>query len=369
MRSIFISLYAGIVSASDPCGDLCRFDGPSICTGGSYNKNGVCQRYVYLGNPADGVYCYHTSETAATCPSNGLPVRVEDVARLIAGTSTTTYDATSEQTTTIDVETNAIEDATEIATDETRRAAFGIYPIRPRTSWMNDDGDLLTFYHDIEMPQGDLVLYLFDALSGAYSFEAASDSIERFVTEFRSRNTEATVWFVYDDGGNLDAEAVGDFLVSFRTFLESVSDREALGRLGVMINTEEMKARALIAVITAESATIRDSSTFLGLSIHTYEPATLKVGLEHTDMVLVSIHGTDAASVADNAEEFLNSNHRVLVSNQESQARIGFKVTSEITQPALEIAEALFERVHAITPLVDPRTVLTVYNWEQWGRE
>ena len=68
----------------DPCTRLCSFDGPSICTGGSWDKNGVCHRYMYRGDPARGDYCYHTAETAASCPSSGAThVKTADVAGLL----------------------------------------------------------------------------------------------------------------------------------------------------------------------------------------------------------------------------------------------------------------------------------------------
>lgn len=79
-------LLAGIVSASSPdiCTQLCELDGPDICTRGSWTKDGICHGYVFRGMPALNNYCYHTSETAATCPFYGLPVSVEDAQRLVA---------------------------------------------------------------------------------------------------------------------------------------------------------------------------------------------------------------------------------------------------------------------------------------------
>jgi hypothetical protein len=80
-------------AAKDPCTRLCEFDGPSICTKGSFTKDGrVCDKYMYRGNPADKDYCYHTSETKRDCPSTGAPVKPEDVEGLIAMKSTTTVD-------------------------------------------------------------------------------------------------------------------------------------------------------------------------------------------------------------------------------------------------------------------------------------
>ena len=406
MRFPVAFLAVTFVSATDPCKELCASDGPEICTGGSFNKRGVCHRYLFVGNPTNGVYCYHTAETVASCPSNGVPVSVEDVPSLLARASTTTTEAststeeattsepetTTEEVTTeemttettteeettesttetttdeVSTETTTDEVSSETTTDEIRRAAFGIYPIRPRSSWITDEGDLMEFYRDNEIPEGDLVLYMFDALSSSYSFETVGDAIERLVTEYRSRNTESTVWFVYDDGGNLDAEALRDFMGTFRAFLGSVADRDALGSLGLMVNTEEMNSSDLATVIDEEYSTIRNANTLLGLSIYTYETDNLEVGLDHADMVLVAIEGDDALSISDSAQAFLNENEGVVGDSIGSQASLGFRVRNSINQSAQEIAEALFERVHPMTPLVKPRTVMTVYNWEQWGR-
>ena len=68
---------------ADPCSRLCEIDGPTVCTGGSYNKYGVCNRYLFLGDPSLNNICYHTSATASTCPSSGKPVSVDDAWRLV----------------------------------------------------------------------------------------------------------------------------------------------------------------------------------------------------------------------------------------------------------------------------------------------
>lgn len=75
----------------DLCTLLCNRDGPAICTGGSWTKaDGTCQAYLYRGDPSDGEFCYHTSASAAICPSSGRPVRTADVPRLLGrGISTT----------------------------------------------------------------------------------------------------------------------------------------------------------------------------------------------------------------------------------------------------------------------------------------
>ena len=80
--SVIVSATAS--SVVDPCSALCRHDGPSICTGGSWTKNGICHAYVYRGNPLLRDYCYHTAATAATCPSSGKPVKAADVALLLS---------------------------------------------------------------------------------------------------------------------------------------------------------------------------------------------------------------------------------------------------------------------------------------------
>ncbi len=89
MRPAFL-LFASlthIVRASsrveeDPCTKLCKFDGPSICTGGSWTKNGgICHGYMYREYPRH--HCYHSRENVAYCPS-GHPVAARDVDSIIS---------------------------------------------------------------------------------------------------------------------------------------------------------------------------------------------------------------------------------------------------------------------------------------------
>lgn len=83
----FFSLLSPLVFCSspvDPCADLCNFDGPSICTGGSWTKrDNSCHAYLFRGDPSVGDYCYHTASTSSACPSPGDPVRPDDVFRLM----------------------------------------------------------------------------------------------------------------------------------------------------------------------------------------------------------------------------------------------------------------------------------------------
>jgi hypothetical protein len=86
MRFPTLSLLIGcaIGAVVDPCTQLCKRDGPAICTGGSWNRNGNCHAYVFRGDPAGSDYCYHTSATAAICPAGGTKVKVTDVPRLLS---------------------------------------------------------------------------------------------------------------------------------------------------------------------------------------------------------------------------------------------------------------------------------------------
>lgn len=99
-KALIVALYclmpSGSASNQDPCTELCRSDGPSICTGGSWNKNGVCHGYHFIGSPAEGRHCYHNSATAQWCLSSSPAVRPADVARIlgqrrgVVSTTTTT---------------------------------------------------------------------------------------------------------------------------------------------------------------------------------------------------------------------------------------------------------------------------------------
>ena len=55
-------------------------DGPTICTNGSYERNGgICHAYFRL---PDNGYCYHTSTTRTTCPATLSPLSVEEADRI-----------------------------------------------------------------------------------------------------------------------------------------------------------------------------------------------------------------------------------------------------------------------------------------------
>lgn len=93
MRFLPIALIYGSALASDPCDDLCKRDGPDVCTQGSWNQNGVCHAYIFRGDASLDDYCYHNAVTASSCPSSGTKVRVEDAVRLLSkGTTTTTQE-------------------------------------------------------------------------------------------------------------------------------------------------------------------------------------------------------------------------------------------------------------------------------------
>ena len=83
-----ITLFAagafGATPGDDICSQLCQRDGPAICNGGSWTKpDGTCHAYLFLGDPANNRYCYHTAANAAVCPSGGRAVRASDVSRLL----------------------------------------------------------------------------------------------------------------------------------------------------------------------------------------------------------------------------------------------------------------------------------------------
>jgi predicted esterase len=71
-------LLMGCASA-DSCTELCKKDGPAVCTKGSWTEKGFCRYYLVK---ADGGVCYHTTETASTC--QGKPLKVEDVGKFLA---------------------------------------------------------------------------------------------------------------------------------------------------------------------------------------------------------------------------------------------------------------------------------------------
>ena len=120
--------------AVDPCTQLCKQDGPRVCFKGSWNNRGTCQHYVFRGPATGNDYCYHTAETASTCPS-GSPVTVGDVPRLLARQvpqvpQTTTTTETPETTTTTDEPVAFVPTTTTTQNLAGReRALFGRFPV------------------------------------------------------------------------------------------------------------------------------------------------------------------------------------------------------------------------------------------------
>ena len=85
---IFYTFVCSIVgfalsSQADPCSVLCRLDGRTVCSGGSWSKNGICHAYYFRGDPSLVHHCYHTSRTKESCPSSGTPVRLADAQGVI----------------------------------------------------------------------------------------------------------------------------------------------------------------------------------------------------------------------------------------------------------------------------------------------
>jgi hypothetical protein len=65
---------------SDACADLCARDGPSVCTDGSWDRDGICSGYRLIG---DNQYCYYTRGSGSACPARGHHLRVEDALRFL----------------------------------------------------------------------------------------------------------------------------------------------------------------------------------------------------------------------------------------------------------------------------------------------
>lgn len=87
MKATVLNDCIGLVlctASDDLCTRLCEFDGPAICTGGSWTKaDGVCHGYLYRKPASAHDYRYHTTPTNETCPSGGAPVRSAEVHGLI----------------------------------------------------------------------------------------------------------------------------------------------------------------------------------------------------------------------------------------------------------------------------------------------
>ena len=69
-----------------PCDELCSHDGPSICTHGSWpSASGsgiIC--HAYFRTSGDGGRCYHSTETASSCPDTLPPLTLVDAEAVVA---------------------------------------------------------------------------------------------------------------------------------------------------------------------------------------------------------------------------------------------------------------------------------------------
>ena len=76
MRTLFaLTNLAAILDATNPCEQLCQLDGPDICTGGSWPRNGgTC--HGYFVQPT-GETCYHNATTHLSCPDTLPALTVE----------------------------------------------------------------------------------------------------------------------------------------------------------------------------------------------------------------------------------------------------------------------------------------------------
>ena len=145
MKIIFSSFVLAVGgSTNDPCSRLCQFDGPQICTGGSWIKgNDICHAYYYN---EDG-HCYHTASTKTTCPASGRPVKGNEVDGIIAsrrernevGDSTTAAPSTT--TTTAAAEDSLTTDATRTIPPE-MEAWMVTTTVEPLNPFPIDDSEL-----------------------------------------------------------------------------------------------------------------------------------------------------------------------------------------------------------------------------------
>jgi hypothetical protein len=98
MRPIgIISAIVGVIASDpDPCTILCQFDGPQICTGGSWtvdmsDGSRVCHGYHRIGIER---HCYHTEMTRATCPASSPHIKRSEVDAIIAPLPEQEFDET-----------------------------------------------------------------------------------------------------------------------------------------------------------------------------------------------------------------------------------------------------------------------------------
>jgi hexosaminidase len=247
---------------------------------------------------------------------------------------------------------------------EEKPISFGIYLIK-YTWWMFANAPLVSYFarQGNAFPGGDILVYYVDAYYSTAAFAADTSDIESFLADYRrmSGNLDSTVWFVYDCAGKNDAVLIRHFVRRFRQFNERVNKR-VTGKLGIMISTEEIDHRKLMPVVLQEINPIRDATTRFGMLVYSYESESIEYGLREADHVAVLTDGQTKNAIVESARGIVKEHSEGF--DASDGATVSFVVSNKITEPAQEIAEALFRNVGR--PAVERRNVMSVHGWKNW---
>lgn len=83
MRLLFLAI--AVSGSSNPCEELCRIDGPAICTDGSAGTpDGTCRSYFVQPS---GEVCYHNARTSDICPESLSPLTIWNAALIVGLTA------------------------------------------------------------------------------------------------------------------------------------------------------------------------------------------------------------------------------------------------------------------------------------------
>ena len=263
--------------------------------------------------------------------------------------------------------------AARVSESNDKPVSLGIHPIR-YPSWGKANGAIIQKYGNGPYPAGDIYAYYVDAFYSTGAFASDTTGIESFLTDYRTKsgNTDSTVWFIYDDGGKHDSVLFRHFVRRFKGFLERLDRariRAAVGKVGIMVNTEGISAHSISEIVAQEYNSFRDANTRFGLSLYASHKEQLSVGLQLADHVVVHIGGKEQAEILASVQHYLESVSDRLDAAADSSTKISFLVNAHVGRKAPAIAQAVFDSIPKVRRerFFKPRGILVIGGWENWS--
>jgi hypothetical protein len=247
-----------------------------------------------------------------------------------------------------------------------REASIGLY-LSHYADWGSQDAGLITkFGTGGPYPDGDVYCYYIDAMYSTTAFGASTEGIEAFLLQYRevSDQRDNTIWFVYDDAGKKDPVLFRHLVRRFKGFLnrlELIGLRAAVGKLGIMLSTEEANPKAFQQVVFEELNVVRDANTRFGVKMYSKDVKTLEFGLKVADHVLISAGGKSVEAVMEKVEIALS--HKALTKGY--TARVSFLIGKDIFESATEVMGLIQARIPVKAREVFKPRGLVVTGWRE----